>query len=91
MILLEAAEDAFPTNRAEDFRWQAARPGSSGMIDLVCSLERQGFVTLHDVEDPADHRVYTRVRLTATGNRRIKELSDAGVEPSSAADANDEP
>jgi hypothetical protein len=90
MILLECAEDAFPMGRVENFKWHAERPGNSDTVDLLCGFERNGWVTLHEVEDPDDGRVIMRPRLAPSGQKRIQELTDAGVEPSRAVDADDE-
>ena len=90
MILLECAEDSFPMGRVENFKYQAERPGMSPVVDLVCGFERNGWVTLNEVLDPADDRVIMRPRLTPAGQQRIAELDRAGVEPAKAVDADDD-
>lgn len=90
MVLLECADDAFPMGRVEDFRWHAERPGGSPYVDFIRDCEQRGWVTLHEVHDPASGRMIMRPRLTSSGNARIGELTAAGVLPSEAVDADDD-
>lgn len=90
MILLECAEDSCLMGRVDDFKWQAERPGKSPIVDLLSKYEKQGWVTLHEVLDPADDRMIMRARLTSAGQHRIAELNRAGVQPSQAVDADDD-
>jgi hypothetical protein len=91
MILLECAEDSFPMGRAEDFRFHASRPGASPYVDLICTFEKNGWVTLHEVVDeagcPCDHAA----KAHAGGTARISELNREGVQPAKAVDADGYP
>ena len=91
MILLACAEDALPSGAADDFKWQVARPGSSRTYDYLAHAAQQGWVTLDEVPDPDDGRTIMRPRLLPAGQNRIRELNAAGVQPSQAVDADDDP
>jgi len=90
MILLECAEDTFPSGRAADFKWHLKHPGSSPTDDYLSHAAQQGWVTLDEVRDPDDGRILMRPRLAPGGQRCVAELNAAGVQPARAVDADDD-
>ncbi len=85
-VLMECAEDAFGLGRMEDFKWQAARPGSSPTNAVILALIDRGHLEVVERIESGTGRRNANAVITPEGRRRMGQLIAAGVEPDEGCD-----